>query len=665
VVDKPFPAGPGTRPRRGSGRRATDAGSRVPTTPRDLWQALPDHVFELDLDGRIVFANREFPGLPIERMPGVALSGLLPVEHRQAFREACRLAKETRREHRFETQTDGRPPWWLYRVMPVLERHGGRKSLLVVRTDITNQKQASDALAHETQRYRMAFESAKTGMAITGIDGTFLLVNHAMCQLLGYEERELLASDIYAVTHPDDLAESATQARRLLMGKTDTVMVEKRYFHRDGHVIWCRVCATAAADRDGVTQYFVTIVQDINDVRTNEGDRHRHERQESEASRLNSMQSVTGEVAEELSPSVGEILERITELRQALDGNVACQGIVDSLQAAAEHQRELLDQLLTVSLRRPLAKERVSVNTFLRNLIGRLADSADDQPSLRLSLADGLPAIECDIGQVELALLALLDNARDAAPTAGELIVESQPIRLSEMHCREYPGLKPGTYVQITISDSGTGLESNTKGRILDPFFTTKSRQEHRGLGLPLARAIAQQHGGVLTVYSEIGHGTSCMLFLPVGDHGQESVSVPTSLGNETVLLAEDEEALSSVARRLLERLGYNVLTAVDGVEALHMFVAGRDQIDLVLLDISMPRMGGTEAHDRIRAIDRSVPIGFMTGYSAEMAIEALAHSQAVLIPKPFGMDELGEKVREMLDGGAEEDVTASDTSRA
>ena len=160
-------------------------------------------------------------------------------------------------------------------------------------------------------------------------------------------------------------------------------------------------------------------------------------------------------------------------------------------------------------------------------------------------------------------------------------------------------------------------------------------------------------------MYSEVGHGTSCMLFLPIIDDAQETASTPTSLGDETILLAEDEEALSSVGRRLLEELGYNVLTAVDGVEALHMFVAGREQIDLVLLDISMPRMGGTETYDRIRAIDRSVPIAFMSGYSAEMALEAMAHSRAVLIPKPCGIDELGEKIREMLDESSEEGTPA------
>ncbi len=659
MVNGPFPAGPSTRRRRGSGRRVSDSLTRSRTTPHDLWRVLPDHVFELNLDERIVFANREFPGIPVERMTGVALSGLLPVEHRRAFREACRLAKETRREYTFETRTDERPPWWLYRVVPIPGRDGRPESLLVVRTDITSQKQASDALTEKAQQYRMAFESAKTGMAITGVDGSFLLVNRAMCQMLGYQEGELLATDIYAVTHPDDLAESATQARRLLMGKSDTVMVKKRYFHMDGHVVWCRVCATAAADKEGATQYFVTVVQDISDVRTDEGDRHRHERQGLEAGRLNSMHSVTGQVAEDLDPFVSEILERVAELRETLEHDHTPLSTVDSLQAAAEHQRGFLDQLLTLSLRRPLAKERVSVNSFLQDLVDSLADGHDDQPAVRLSLAEELPSVELDVGQVGLAVLALVGNAREAAPSAGEIILESQSIRLSEMHCRENPGLTPGTYLQITISDSGTGMESETKLRIFDPFFTTKSHREHRGLGLPLARAIAQQHGGVLTVYSEVGHGTSCMLFLPIVDDAQETTSTPTSLGDETILLAEDEEALSSVGRRLLEELGYNVLTAVDGVEALHMFVAGREQIDLVLLDISMPRMGGTETYDRIRAIDRSVPIAFMSGYSAEMALEAMAHSRAVLIPKPCGIDELGGKIREMLDESSEEGTPA------
>ena len=385
MVDDPFPAGPGTRPRRGLGRRAADSGARSDRAPPDLWQALPDHVFEIDLDERIVFANREFPGLPVDRMTGATLSGLLPVEHRRAFREACRLARETRREHTFETRTDGRPPWWLYRVVPISQGHASPQRFLVVRTDITRQKEASDALAEEAERYRMAFESAKTGMAITGVDGTFLLVNRAMCQLLGYEEHELLASDIYAVTHPDDLAESATQARRLLMGKTDTVMVEKRYFHRDGHVIWCRVCATAAVDQEGTTQYFVTIVQDISDVRTNEGNRHRHEWQEFEAGRLDSMQGVTGYVAEDFETFVSQVLERTAELRQALEGDDAGQSVVDSLQAAAEHQRGVLDQLLTLSRRRQLTKEPVSINSFLRDLVDRITAGDDDQPTVRLS----------------------------------------------------------------------------------------------------------------------------------------------------------------------------------------------------------------------------------------------------------------------------------------
>ena len=142
-------------------------------------------------------------------------------------------------------------------------------------------------------------------------------------------------------------------------------------------------------------------------------------------------------------------------------------------------------------------------------------------------------------------------------------------------------------------------------------------------------------------------------MILPIGELQRDAPKPPraTAVGQETILLAEDDAALSSVARRILERLGYEVLTAVDGAEALHMFIASRDHIDLVLLDMAMPRMGGAEAYERIRAIDKEVPIAFMTGYSAEMALESFSQSGAVLIPKPFGVDELGDTVREMLDG--------------
>jgi CheY-like chemotaxis protein len=196
-------------------------------------------------------------------------------------------------------------------------------------------------------------------------------------------------------------------------------------------------------------------------------------------------------------------------------------------------------------------------------------------------------------------------------------------------------------------------MDAETQRQVFDPFFTTKPRRHHRGLGLPTAYAIAQQHGGSITIYSEVGRGTSCRLFLPIEELQPAVPEQPTAtaVGQETILIAEDDAALSSVARRILERLGYEVLTAVDGAEALHMFIAGRDHIDLVLLDMAMPRMDGVEAYERIRAIDREVPIAFMTGYSAEMALESFSQSGAVLIPKPFGIDELGETVRMMLDG--------------
>ncbi len=645
-------AGPPRARRRRTSDSADPTSGDLSRTSAAAWAMFPDDVFETDLDERIIFANHGLMNRSPEELVGNALSGFLPVEHRRAFRETCILAQKTGQEHSCEAGAVHGPPWWLYRVIPLVGADKKPERLLVVRTNITAQKQDAEHAIEEANRYRLAFDSAKAGMAVTSVDGHFLLVNQALCDMLGYTMAELLETDIYGVTHPDDLAESATQARNLLMGKADSVVVEKRYFHKNGNVVWCRVCAAAATDEEGTTQYFVTQVQDISNVRLDEGSRQRHERQALEKGRLDSLQDVAGNVAEELDPLLHELLDFATELGDRVGPGHAAEPIIESLREAVEQRAGFVRQLLTLSRRQALEPTSVDLNKFLAEFAHDLPGTIGERVELRITLAHDLPRVKCDPFQIEAALSSLIGNAIEAMPSGGELILETGAIRLGQAHCRENPGSKPGDYVQITVSDTGTGMDLETQRRVLDPFFTTKPRRHHRGLGLSTASAIAQQHGGSVTIYSEVGRGTSCRLFLPIEESRRDTPMPPTAkpVGRETILLAEDEEALSSVARRILERLGYHVLTAVDGAEALHMFVAGRDNIDLVLLDMTMPRMGGVEAFDRIRAIDREVPIAFMTGYSAEMALESFSQSGAVLIPKPYGMDELGETVREMLD---------------
>ena len=655
--DPSSPPAPG-RPRPQRRRRTSGADVLSAASPADLWRAFPDQVFEIDPDERILFANHGLHGVPLDRIRGNPLSSLLPVEHRRAFREACRLARETAAEHSFETATL-HPPWWRYRVVPIAGRSGKQARLLVVRTDITSQRESSRGAIEESDHQRLAFEAAKTGMAVTGVDGSFLLVNRALCELLGYTREELLDTDIYAVTHPDDLAESAIQARRLLMGTSDNEVVEKRYFHRDGHVVWCRVCATAAADDDGVTRYLVTQVQDIGRLKAARSNRQRHNRQATEAGRLDALQDLAGRVAAEFDPMMEQVASLVSRLEESVPADNRAYEALQAVRDSLERRREFVGQLLTMSRRQALERESLAINGFLTDLGARLEVEGDGHGCFRLALGSSIPPVSADPGQLEVAVRALVTNAQEAMPAGGEVLIETRVIRLDRAHCSEYPGLRTGDYVLLTVSDTGTGMDRGTLGHLFDPFFTTRSPTAHRGLGLPTALGIARQHGGLLTVYSEVGRGTSCKMFLPTEDAGHlPARAAPGAQGQETILLAEDEEALASVAQRILERLGYRVLLAVDGVEALHMFVASRGQIDLVLLDLAMPRMGGMDAYDRIRTLDRTVPIGFMSGYSAEMAVDSVAHSGAVLIPKPYGIEELGEKVRAMLDRAPREGPT-------
>jgi CheY-like chemotaxis protein len=217
--------------------------------------------------------------------------------------------------------------------------------------------------------------------------------------------------------------------------------------------------------------------------------------------------------------------------------------------------------------------------------------------------------------------------------------------------------------VQIKVSDTGYGMDAATKERIFEPFFTTKDTSKGTGLGLAMAYGIVKQHGGHINVYSEPGHGTTFKIFLPAAEHtenAEDRVVIRPNLpiGHETILVAEDEESLRNLARDILESLGYKVLMAANGEEAIKIFEENRDSVDLLLLDVVMPIIGGAEAYDRICKISGGdLPLVFMTGYSSEIVTRGFAKEgrsdatmTAAVIQKPYSLDELGQKVREVLD---------------
>jgi CheY-like chemotaxis protein len=257
---------------------------------------------------------------------------------------------------------------------------------------------------------------------------------------------------------------------------------------------------------------------------------------------------------------------------------------------------------------------------------------------------------------MEQVLLNLCLNARDAMRSGGRLLIETRNVDMDEAYCRRSDSLNPGAYVQLTVSDTGTGMDAATLERIFEPFFTTKEQGKGTGLGLATAFGIVKQHLGHIDVYSEVGKGTTFRMYLPAIQDSAISGGKPDQTvvrgGSEAILLAEDDEGIRHMVVQALAGLGYSVVVARDGREAVEKFEEKHGKFSLIVLDVVMPHWSGPHAFERIRKINPAIPVIFTSGYSEESEAlgTVLAHTATQLLQKPFPPKELARTIREMLD---------------
>jgi CheY-like chemotaxis protein len=317
----------------------------------------------------------------------------------------------------------------------------------------------------------------------------------------------------------------------------------------------------------------------------------------------------------------------------------------------------LTRQLLAFSRQQVLQPTTLDLNDVIKDMLQMMRRMIDVSITIDFSPAADRVRIHADRGQVEQIFMNLCVNSRDAISGTGTITVRTEAREVDAAFCEHHPYAKPGKYGVLTVEDTGQGMAPEVLERIFEPFFTTKEVGQGTGLGLASIYGIVRQHDGLMLVESEPGHGTIFTVFLPRSEmevaRADKTPRKPPVGGDETILLAEDNMDVRKLAVRVLEKGGYKVLVAADGEEAVEVFKKHADEVDLVMLDLVMPRVGGREAGEQIRRMKDDIRILFASGYDPTSVGEEIRNlDRADLLIKPFGIPELLGKVREILDRG-------------
>jgi two-component system, cell cycle sensor histidine kinase and response regulator CckA len=506
-------------------------------------------------------------------------------------------------------------------------------------------RQASEA------RFARLSESGILGIVIGDTAGNIVEANDAFLQLVGYTRDDLEAGEVQwrTLTAPESQALTLVGMKELDSAGIATPY-EKNYIRKDG----TRVSVLIGIAMLAGTQSIAFMV-DRTAQKSAEEALRRSEEQLRHAQKMEAVGRLAGGVAHDFNNLLSVILS-LSEMM--LDNLLASDPMRDDLQdiqSAGKRAADLTRQLLMFSRQEVVEPKVLDLNDVLLKMTNMLKRIFGEDVDLAILCKPELGCVRADRGHIEQVIMNLAVNSRDAMPTGGKLTIETANVDLDDDHAQLHFGVKPGPYVMLAVSDTGSGMDAATQARIFEPFFTTKDKGKGTGLGLSTVFGIVQQSGGTIWVYSEPNVGTSFKVYFPRVDEqvGDDEPVTPTKRhgGSETILLVEDEVQLRSVARVILRGLGYTVLEATDVADALVRCERHNGTIDLLLTDVVMPRMSGPELAKHVTQMRPGVKVLCMSGYTDDaMVRHGTIAAGVAYLQKPITPDKLARKVREVLD---------------
>ncbi len=513
--------------------------------------------------------------------------------------------------------------------------------------DITERKRAEQALRESEVRYRGLVNNAIYGIYWVTPDGCLLDANPALVQMLGYESVEALLLLRDTTSLYCDLNERIKVGEACRNNERAEATVEWK--RRDGKIITVRLNCRHSRDLQRKTDCIEIIVEDVTE-------RLALQKQLMQAQKFEAIGQLAGGIAHDFNNMIGAILGWAELGLDETEPEARLHRHFDKVRQQAIRAAALTKQLLAFARRQILEPRNIDLNQSVTETLSLLEKVIGSDIEIKTNLAADLALVRADPTQVEQVLMNLCINARDAMSEVGRLIIETSAATFDERYCAAQPFARPGNYAMLAVTDTGTGMDAATLDRIFEPFFTTKEMGKGTGLGLATVYGIVRQHGGFLHVYSELNIGTTFRVYLPIAPSSVKAVvpiedTGPVRGGSETILVAEDHEGLRELARETLCNLGYNVVIVCDGEEAIREFQKNRDRIDLLLLDVVMPKMNGPEAYARLSAERPDLAVIFATGYSADIALLQKVQEQGLTVmQKPYVPRDLARRVRETLD---------------
>jgi len=394
---------------------------------------------------------------------------------------------------------------------------------------------------------------------------------------------------------------------------------------------------------------YIAVIRDLSFVRAAEA-------QLQEAQRMESMGQLTGGLAHDFNNLLTVIMGNSEALCERLQDHPDLLRLADMVLGAAQRGADLTQRLLAFARRQALDPRPVDINALVQDMQQLLVRTLGGDTHVRFCLGSGLPTVMIDPGQLENALLNLCINARDAMPDGGRLDIETSVVELGDEYTEHQPGLEPGTYTLLAVSDTGCGIPPDVLQHVFEPFFTTKEPGRGTGLGLPMVYGFIKQSSGHISIYSEIGEGTTVKLYLPPAVPGPSTTVAPADDsailgGTETILLVEDDELVRAFAEAQLRSLGYDVTSAASGPEALALLQEGKP-FDLLFTDVVMPGgMSGRQLATAAQALRPELPVLYTSGYSRDAIMhQGRLDAGVQLLSKPYRRRELAQRIRQLLD---------------